>query len=469
MRDPIAATAARLTEIITERDWIVAEPALDSAVGWARSLQAMGAQRVFALAAADVPELAPEVPYAHLDLEPAGLLQSMHAGEAALDAVPEEVVARIDAWDPARAARVLRAVFSHGAPVAGRATFGARPPAWAHYDDKTVIDALWDAVGVPRSPSRVIPVEPGALATAHAELDRGAGTVWALDNREGWTGASLGNRWVHDEATLALAIQFVGPRADRVRVMPFLDGVPCSIHGIVFPDHVVVLRPCELVTLRDRAGGRFRYATASTWWDPPAARRDELRDLARRVGEHLRAEVGYRGTFTIDGVLTPDGFRPTELNPRFGAALRFVGAGTPEIPLYLLHLAVVEGVPGPWPAPELEAALVERADAHRSGAYRLWLEGGPIEPRDAYLVRTGHHWLDADPDAADVHASVRTLPSGPTLVVRLEPRVAVRGASVAPAVAAVVNELSVRWSLGLPTLEPAPAVPGVTALEQGFR
>ena len=34
--------------------------------------------------------------------------------------------------------------------------------------------------------------------------------------------------------------------------MPFLDGVPCSIHGVCFPDGVAALRPVEMVTLPPR-------------------------------------------------------------------------------------------------------------------------------------------------------------------------------------------------------------------------
>ena len=39
------------------------------------------------------------------------------------------------------------------------------------------------------------------------------------------------------------------------------------------------------------------------------------------MGDHLQAAYGYRGAFGIDGVLTADGFRPTELNTRISAGL----------------------------------------------------------------------------------------------------------------------------------------------------
>ena len=63
-----------------------------------------------------------------------------------------------------------------------------------------------------------------------------------------------------------------GRARDRVRVMPFLEGVPCTIHGVVFPDHVIVVRPVEQITLRHAAGPTFLYAGCATFCDPPAAR-----------------------------------------------------------------------------------------------------------------------------------------------------------------------------------------------------
>jgi hypothetical protein len=67
--------------------------------------------------------------------------------------------------------------------------------------------------------------------------------------------------------------------------MPFLEGVPCSIHGVVFPEGAATFRPVEMVTLRRPGSSRLRYAGAATFWDPPAADREVMRDLARRVGE----------------------------------------------------------------------------------------------------------------------------------------------------------------------------------------
>ena len=193
-------------------------------------------------------------------------------------------------------------------------------------EDKLLAEELWTAAGVPAAPSRIVPVDRTALAAAADEVAGPLGSVWSGDARGGFNGGGNFVRWVTDEHEAAAAFAFFAPRCDRVRVLPFLDGVPCSIHGMVLPDGTAVFRPVEIAMLRDPVRHRFVYGGLGTFWDPPAADRDEMRDVARRVGEQLRAAYGYRGGFGVDGVLTADGFRPTELNSRMSAGLSTVAA-----------------------------------------------------------------------------------------------------------------------------------------------
>jgi len=440
--------------LVAGRRWIVCEPALDAALGRAAALLRLGAEAAFALGGSGTTRS--ELPHASLGVEAAGLLDFMHGGEAAIDRVPEHVACQIDAWDPGREALAMRAVFSDGAPVAGRRTYGARPRAWAALDDKTVIDAFWDRAGVPRAPSKVVPARADALDEAHRALDEGHGTVWAVDNREGWTGAGLGARWVHDEATRASATSFVTGRADRVRVMPFLEGVPCSIHGFVGPDHVMVLRPCELLTLRDRAGGRFVYGSFASVWDPPPADRQAMRAAARAVGTVLREQLDYRGAFTIDGVLTTRGFRPTELNPRYGAALSMLGAAVPEIDLFTLHLALVERE-GHWDLAALEDAIVTRTDASRAARVRIWLPLDEVRDRDLPMTpdATGGWRAAAEGEPMPARVRTATTAAGPALFATFEVEARPAGAALGPVVASLANAVSDGWELGLPWLEAA--------------
>jgi hypothetical protein len=89
-----------------------------------------------------------------------------------------------------------------------------------------------------------------------------------------------------------------------------------------------------------------------------------MRDLVRRTGECLRAKVGYRGAFGIDGILTADGFRPTELNSRFSGGLAALARSVDGAAFNLLQLnLVVDRDPGvstealeAWAVPAMDAA-----------------------------------------------------------------------------------------------------------------
>ena len=197
--------------------------------------------------------------------------------------------------------------------------------------------------------------------------------------------------------------------------MPFLEGVPCSIHGIVLPDGVAVLRPVEMVTLR--RGYEFSYAGCATYWDPDPVAREQMRTVARNAGDRLREEVDFRGTFTVDGVVTSDGFWPTELNPRFGAGIMTIARGT-GIPMVLVNDLIVGGHDIGRTARALEADVVTHGDARRGGG--TWhggldieteLESEPVQYRDGT-------WSWAEPGGpiagqGDLRSRVRSVPLRP--------------------------------------------------------
>jgi hypothetical protein len=249
--------------------------------------------------------------------------------------------------------------------------------------------------------------------------------VWAGDARDGYHGGASLTRWVTDDAEAAAVGAELAAHCDRVRVMPFLDGIATSVHGIVLPDGVASLRPVELVTLRH--GHELHYAGCATFWDPPVRIREQMRDAARRVGEQLRSDVDFRGAFTLDGVATADGFRPTELNPRFGAGLNVITNGLPDVPLHLVLDLVVAGIPLGIGAAELEAEVLVSADASRVGGTwqvgatpRLAVDGRPVryvdgawrwatdgEPPDGTVIAgPGFTRLNLDPTRTPVGPSI---------------------------------------------------------------
>lgn len=448
-----------LRQVLAGRPVLVAMDVLVAAAETAGQLEALGVEDLLLVSGVrGVGDVDPRHEAGALVLDTGTrrtLMSGIRAWQAVIDDLPADARARIDAFDPARRAWVVSALFQTSPTVAGRPVLGARPASWQALEDKTVVDAVWDAAGIARAPARVVDLaDTAAVRAAARDLDLGHGTCWVADNSSGWHGGGEYLRWTGPAGDPSHAVSELAAVASRARVMPFLDGRPCSIHGWVFDDHVAALRPCEMVVWR-REDRRFEYGGASTVWEPPAADREEMQDVARRVGAHLRETVGYRGTFTVDGILTGQGFRPTELNPRFGGGLLRVGAGI-DLPLYLLHLATVTRPELDWRPQDLELAVLEAADATPVGRVMLSLPGH---------AREGTWWLKDDGagcwvDAADGETADAVLAVGPSVS---EGRLAMvhlsglpRGRSAAEYAVPMLPAIAERVGAELPRLTAAP-------------
>jgi hypothetical protein len=451
-----------LRPLFAGRKVVVTGGPLAAMTGTCRRLRELGAERPFLLATGTGTGELPgpeEAEWCVVEVRAPDVVAEIRAAMKLLRLLPSDVVDALDRWDPERRALVLSPMFNELPAIAGRRVFGPRRPAWRRLEDKVVVDDLWDDLGVPRAPSQVVGVEPDALWAAARRLDRGAGTAWAGDARQGFHGGALCLRWVRDEQDAAEAVAFLAARCDQARVMPFLEGIPCSIHGMVFPDAVAAFRPVELVTLRRPGSNRLLYAGAATFWDPPDADREAMRDLARRVGAGLRERVGYRGAFTVDGVLAAEGFLPTELNPRLGAGLSTMTRDLPDLPVGLLHLALVEDEPLRYTAGDLERQVLAAADRTRAGgAWTVTTEPAQAT-RELPVVFDG----GACRPAADGQPADGTLSFGPSGVggfvrLALDPARVPVGPPVAPLAVAAFALADERFGTGIGPLEPARAV-----------
>jgi hypothetical protein len=341
------------------------------------------------------------------------LMEAIHAGLARLNSPTGDILDAVRSFDPRREALVLGNFLGTAPELDGRPVLAYRRPEWLALEDKTRVDELWRRIGIEHAPSVVAPVDRSALLDAATHVDADAGSVWSGDAREGFNGGGEFVRWVRSTTQAEDAVQFFAAHCDRVRVMPFLEGVPCSIHGIVYPDHVAALRPVEMTTLRQRDGmdGGFFYAGCASFYDPPASTRERMRDIARSVGATLRTEVEFRGAFTVDGVVTGESFLPTELNPRMGAGLGLLASGLPDLPVQLLVDALVGGIDLGYQPAELEADLVAGADAHRSGGtWRVVANVGPESRVDVPLAYAEELWRWA----ASGDATAGRLTTGPS-------------------------------------------------------
>jgi hypothetical protein len=405
----------------------------------------------------------PEPGAAEIHLLPEGnaasVVQSIHAQLRILADLPADALAALDAWDPDRRAVVLASPFFTGTDIGGRPVIGGRRPEWAALEDKTIADELWDAAGVSRATARVVTTSYDEMTAAARDVDRGAGTVWSGDAREGFNGSAEYVRWVRDEQQARAASDFFARHCDRVRVMPFLDGVPCSIHGVVFPDGVAALRPLEMVTLRgtDGVGDQFVYAGMSTHWDPPDADREAMRAVARQVAERLAEQVGYLGGFSVDGVLTVDGFLPTELNPRFSGGLGAIAKGLPDFPLQLVLAALVSGYDTGLTAAQFEAMLVESADAQRWGGGGLSLASVHPTETDERTIIVSDNDVRLTRDDEPSHGVLMLGPSAVGAYLRFEPHAdrVLPGRSIAPMVASAFAVGDRIWKTGIGRLQPA--------------
>ncbi len=331
---------------------------------------------------------------------PPGLseMEQIHFGDHTLADPPAAVVAALDRFDPDRQALVVGTFLATVAELAGRPLVAHRRPEWVALEDKVVVDAFWDRAGIERQRSSI--VELADAQRAAAAVDRGHGTVWAADARNGFHGGAHQTYWVTDDDSRERALSGLRPVCDRVRVMPFIEGIPCSIHGIVLPDGVAVLRPVEMVTLR--RGTQFVYSGCATYWDPAPVLREQMRDAARKAGRLLADEVGFRGTFTVDGVAADDGFWPTEVNPRFGAGIMTIARGS-GLPMVMINDLIVGGHDLGRTAVELESAVIEHADERRGGG--TWRGGLPhdldvIGRPVAYDDQRGWSWAGPDDEIA---------------------------------------------------------------------
>src|SRR5207248_1658675 len=92
---------------------------------------------------------------------------------------------------------------------------------------------------------------------------------------------------------------------------------PVRLHGLVLTDRVLPFPPMEIVTLLRADHGTFLCAGAV----PTAGTDSGLVAITEQIGTGLRVSCNYLGAFAADGVLTLDGFRPTDLNARLTSAM----------------------------------------------------------------------------------------------------------------------------------------------------
>ncbi len=321
-----------------------------------------------------------------VDVEGGTISEARRRATAQLSQLPKTALAALDTVDPHCEAWVVNANnMCTAGMIGGRQVLGRSRQEWTALEDKTSCDELWAAAGIRHAPYEIVAADREGLVAAALRLDRGSGTVWAGDSRDGVHGGADLTRWVRDDEDVDPVTALLGSHCDRARVTPFLEGVPCSIHGVITVDGLAALRPCEMIVLRDESPGHLRFIGMGTAWDPDEQDRQHMRDVAHRVGAVLCDRFGFLGTFTVDGIMTEDGFLPTELNPRVGGALALMSEGIPETGLLLHTQFLAHEIDTGIRRRDIEEVVVAAADEHRALLAAADV-AHPVEPLERSIV-----------------------------------------------------------------------------------
>lgn len=450
-----------LKRVFSNKKWLIAMNVVVSATKIAERVKLLGAKDVLAIGGTRGTGQVPDgIDYINLNLPTfGGMMESIQGAEKALVHLTPDIRQRINEFDPKHQARVIRTIFSDGGSVAGRHTFGKRPLNWQALEDKMIIDAFWDAVGVRRAKFAILSLsDEDEIKKATKRLDQGMGTVWVGDNRDGWHGGATRLRWVRTPTEYDNALAFLRMHCDQIRIMPFLDGLPCSIHGWVFPSQTIALRPCEMLVFRQENTPELFYSGAATTWKPPKDVEHNMRDITIRVGEHLRDSIDYKGSFTIDGIVTQDGFFPTELNPRFGGALGRMAQSIPKLPLYLLHLSCAEGVELDYRPLDLEKLLINEVERNPVAKGMYILKGQfELTERKIWMKRSvDGEWYVVNESSEAAQIELGPAPEGSVIFASIPESIVGYGRSAAPLLASIFCAVGKEWGIQIIDLQAAP-------------
>ena len=373
--------------------------------------------------------------------EAGDLFTQLHAQDRLLADLPVEAVQALERFDPRSEAVVVAGSWTSISEVAGRRVVGSRRRSWAALEDKTLSDELVRQAGFEPPPSVVVPAGGGDCLKAARELDRGQGTVWAGDASRGVNGNGDLVRFVDttDSVRARSAADLFASRCERVRVAPFLSGVPSSIHGLVFPSKTMVFAPLEVLSLRRDDGTFFNAGTANVWDASPSIEA-RMREIARAVGDLLRAQFDYRGAFGIDGIATAQGFAVTEINTRLSAGFATLGQAIPQMPFRRLDLALREDHPLPsidGIEDEVSGTLKTSRVAH---AYSIWSGGHfTTHATTSFVGREAGFRLKTDQDGPEVLAETAPSPGTGLISLTFQPGTYSEGAPLAPSVAQMLR------------------------------
>lgn len=358
-----------LTPLVRNKLCILAPGPVADTRPWVRQLMKLGASDILVLDQGMLKgnrHASKHVQYLSIGKRAPDILTAARRYEEKLRNPNNEILDQVNQFDPDQNAQFILTSLFPRIPLGERNLLGGRSEQWITIEDKVAVNKLWNMASIPHIPYKVVETNTEMMVSAASIIDQGSGTVWAGDSKEGFNAAALYVRWIKRTSKKHPAVKFFQNHCDRIRIMPFLEGIPCSIHGMVFENYVAVFRPMEMIVLRRFNSTKFLYAGNSTFWDTKPEDRKSMQQSARRIGELLREKVDYRGGFSLDGILTEEGFRPTEINTRFADGFWTLVHSMNDFPLAFLDLALRSGIKLDYRPIDLEKLIIKSADNQRS-------------------------------------------------------------------------------------------------------
>lgn len=310
-----------------------------------------------------------------------------------------------DAFDPDYTATLVLPDPLDPPNAGARRRFGVRQPAWRLFEDKTVVDTVWDAAGVPRARS-IVSDGAADLAMLGAVVDQGTGVVCSCQPRGAAPSAGGDGIWWWRNGPPPTTIPTDELETWRVRLMPLLEGIPVRLHGLALATRVIPFPPMELVTLPRPEQGTFLCAGAVPMLGDTA----DLVSQTERIGVGLRDRLGYRGGFSVDGILTRTGFQPTDLNARLTSAME----ATPSDRRVLLHAVNLLAREGNEPDTGAVAQLAEDmfSIGNTCTIYGAATSADDSAPRKAWVRWAGDRLVAAASNDADGSLVITPSPRG---------------------------------------------------------
>lgn len=370
----LAESVARLHQYWSHRPVVILVPEFGGeARALVSELTACGASVMGVVTAGPVP--AGEVPHVFSCLEHGFDVAPAEFGRW-LNDPPAALGAWLDQLDPGRAWTAIGWSVFETAALFARPVHGHRRTEWGQWEDKTRVEEIWRNADIPSPKHRVITVDDPRAEEHACKIDRGLGVVVAHDTSQYCLGGGESVRRVRGQEEFAAALRWASERADRVRIAEFVPGQPCSTLGMVLADGVAVFDPIELVILAEAPTGRFEFCGLSNLFRPASETAVQLRDHVRSIGTRLAEQVNFRGLFSVDGILSPNGFVATELNPRQSSGLGLRRTWS-DFPLNLFQRAAQEALPAVYGlrSSDVEDAFRNVARQHPGFTVRVNLPG----------------------------------------------------------------------------------------------